>query len=217
MYHTAGAGPCPQPDGQPCEEGAEPGPDVVVVGKNPPPAADVGTPIIIGVGTPTPTTFKVSGRTWCQPAKSGFDEAMSKLYEGSATARQVIDQAHSSNAAFNLIRIDTADGGKQDLFDTQNNTVSWDPFSYPSWDENGVTKSVPAVLALAHEICHAASPVSSEMYIIEKANKIATEYNGYFGTKFEAGRTTHGDGKYTNTDTIASTTFSISRRDQSCG
>lgn len=217
VYHTAGAGPCPQPDGQPCEEGTEPGPEVVVVGKNPPPAADVGTPIIIGGGTPTPPTFKVSGRTWCQPAKSGFDDAMNKLYEGSATARQVIDQAHSNNAAFNLIRIDTADGGKQDLFDTQNNTVSWDPFSYPSWDENGVTKSVPAVLALAHEICHAASPGSPEMDIIEKANKIATEYNGYFGTKFEAGRTTHGDGKYTNTDSIASTTYSISRGDQSCG
>lgn len=43
VYHTAGAGPCPQPDGQPCEEGTEPGPEVVVVGKNPPPAADVGT------------------------------------------------------------------------------------------------------------------------------------------------------------------------------
>lgn len=91
------------------------------------------------------------------------------------------------------------------------------PFSYPGWDENGVTKSIPAVLALAHEICHAALPGFPAMDTIDKANKIATECNGYFGTKFEAGRTTHGDGKYTNTDSIASTTYSISRGDQSCG
>ncbi len=216
VYHTTGAGPCPQPGGQPCEEGTEPGPEVVVVGKSPPPAADVGTPIIIGGGTSTPPTFKVSGRTWCQPAKSGFDDAMSKLYEGSATARQVIDQAHSNNAAFNVIRIDKADGGDRDMFDQDKNAVSWDPFSYPSWDENGVTKSAPPVLALAHEICHAASPASSEAAIIDQANKIANEYNRYFGTTFEANRSVHGSGDYKNTDSITSTTFSISRGDQSC-
>ncbi|QXT35368.1 hypothetical protein KV697_16755 [Sphingomonas sanguinis] len=135
--------------------------------------------------------------------------------EGSNTARNLISDAAGKNVIFNIIRIDTKDGGNQDGYYPDTNTLAWDPFSGVTFTQNGQSISVEPIMALAHELAHAVYG-SSEDKAMATANQIAKEMNESFGSSYYSNRTVYGQGSYFNTDSIDSKDYSISRGDASC-
>jgi hypothetical protein len=138
----------------------------------------------------------------CAAEKSAAQDALNELYRGSATAKGLIDTAKAKYVGLELIKTDVSvvGGTPHNRFDWEfTNNIQWDPFvAIKGVNSNGSTYYVSPIMALAHELVHAAhvneaewQGNDSEAKVMVVTNKIAKEVNLSTGSGYDTSRDNH--------------------------
>ena len=149
--------------------------------------------------------------------------ALELLYNNSATARALIDQANllgTDGLHINIITASLLGNGPQDVFDHAH-TIYWDPFQYVTGtNTNGTSYEISPIMLLAHELVHAGhagdpayQDEASEALVMSIANQIAAEMNAATGSHYDTTRDSHirDQNGLHYTSLVTSTVLSIAR------
>ena len=143
-----------------------------------------------------PPDFHLNGRD-CPVDKDAAHKALDELYNGSRTARDLMDNAFAPGVQLDIFKWNPTNPTQVDEYANRN--ISWDPFLMASGtNSNGSAYVQSSEMALAHEFVHAGNwndpsfqGYNSEAAVMAVENKIASELNASYGLNYQTNRDNH--------------------------
>ena len=164
----------------------------------------VGGPSEAPSPPPSVPDFHLRGRD-CPIDKDAAHQALDELYNGSRTARDLMDSAFQHGVQLDIFKWNSVSPDQVDEY--RDRSIFWDPFLMASGtNKDGSVYVQSSEMALAHEFVHAGNwdnpkfqGSDSEAAVMAVENQIARELNAGYGLNYQTNRDNHTGQSYNST------------------